>query len=271
MHVTKVKKRHLNNILIMRTKYFKWVIGSIILLFSSLVTCCSDKNNKEDISIQIYNGKPSDDNELKTNDTISMLLLSKCTLYFNSSSDSLFVISDNDKMELECIDHNIYRCTPKCIGKTSVAIIPFDSETDNSIRYVHFNIKSYSDTYNIIKNTYSINVPSNIMEYTIIDDIESTYMPIKLSTLRFQYATPQKGDFSYKTAYNNDSIAGTFVVNGSEYEISYGKVSQSISIEEEVEGRFTLTQDFTEAFQNKYPSSGIEQVILTSTATGYKH
>ncbi len=133
----------------MKTKYFKWLIGSIILLFSSLVTCCSDKNNTEDISIQIYNGKPSDDNELKTNDTISMLLLSKCTLYFNSSSDSLFVISDNDKMELECLDHNIYRCTPKCIGKTSVAIIPFDSEVDNSIRYVHFNIKSYSDTYNI--------------------------------------------------------------------------------------------------------------------------
>jgi hypothetical protein len=255
----------------MKIKYFKWVIGVITLSSFFLVACSSDKDNNEESSIKVYNGEPSDNNELQTNDTISMLLSSKCTLYIESSYDSLLVISDDNNMELECLDHNVYRFTSKCIGKTNVVIVPIGFDDETPFKYVHFNVKSYSDKYNIIGNTYSIDASSTILEYTIKDDIESSYIPAKLSTLKFKYATPEKGDFSYKARYQTDSITGTFVANGSEYQISYGGVSQSISIEEKTEGGFTLTQDFTEEFKNKYPSSEIEKVVLSSTATGYKH
>jgi hypothetical protein len=255
----------------MKIKYFKWVIGVITLSFFILVACSSDKDNNKENSIKVYRGEPSDNNELQTNDTISIPLSSNCTLYIESSSDSLFVMSDDDNMEIECLDHNVYRCTPKCIGKTDVLILPFDFDDETPFKHVHFNVRSYSDRFNIIENTYSIDASSTVMEYTIKDDIESSYIPAKLSTLNFKYATSEKGDFSYKARYQTDSITGTFVTDGSEYQLSYGGVSQSISIEEKTEGGYTLTQDFTEEFKNKYPSSEIEKVVLSSTATGYKH
>lgn len=236
-----------------------------------LLACSSDKDNTEKSSIKVYSGEPPYNIELQLNDTISMFLSSKYTLYIESEYDSLLVFSDNKNMKLECIDHNLYRCTSKCIGKTDIVIFPLEFDGETLLKYVHFNVRSYSDTYYIIENTYSIDASSTVMEYTIKDDLESSYIPAKLSTLKFQYVTSEKGDFSYKARYQTDSITGTFVTNGSEYQISYGGVSQSISIKEEVEGRFTLTQDFTEEFQNKYPSSEIEKVVLSSMATGYKH
>jgi hypothetical protein len=205
--------------------------------------------------------------KLAMQDSVDTRLLSTFDIKIESTYDSVLVFSQNENVELEQSGHNTYKCTASSIGKDNIVFYPIVDAS--GIRQLRITVAGYSDTFLILDNTYTVNVPSStVIEYEILDELKNSYIPNKLGILSFQYATANKGDFVYyKYIDKKDSITGTFNLDtSSNYTIAYPGKQQVINVSEK-DSKYILTQNLKAVFQEKYPAERIDSVTVVSTAS----
>lgn len=229
----------------------------------------------EDKSIRVYNTSISEENKLNPSDSISIALNTDLTLAFETSYDSLAVVSQFGNIELQYSAHNVYKCIPKNIGIDNIVVVAFENdEISDGYVIIPIRIKGFSCAYTVISNTDTINTASSQTQYKIKENIETEWFPLNFSTITFSFADRGNGTYTY-TPLQGSSITGTFKAdnldNGKDsinYTILYKEQQALMSVKQKKDekSRYLLTQDRTNYFKNKYPSDDIQKVIMQSYA-----
>ena len=254
-----------------------------LIIITTAGSGCSDNNNSpsqpESKDIVMFSDYLGANDTIKDEEEISLHndVVSSITLYFKTSYDSLNVSSQWGCVEIKKLKQNSYKCTILRSGADEILISPYEKNIKGTTNHLYLRI-SKTDYFcsPLYGASYAVEGPTGNVKDGILNDLKQHFASIYML---FDYTSPNGGNFesgytdnnnnkiTFTTTFTPDSIYNESEKSIEKYQFTYNKQICGITIMPQYNGGanmyYSITEDFTKYYQNKYPSAGITSATIT--------